>query len=113
MAVTESSPMFLRAVNCEGEIKDRFFIANLLKEAIMEVGSRSVVQVVTDNAPICKSAGLIIESQFPHIFWTPCVVHTLNLALKNICAPKNTEANQVAYHECRWISELAEDAVLV
>ncbi|XP_038709954.1 uncharacterized protein LOC120004739 [Tripterygium wilfordii] len=113
MAVTKSSPMFLRAVNCEGEIKDRFFIANLLKEAIMEVGSRSVVQVVTDNAPVCKSAGLIIESQFPHIFWTPCVVHTLNLALKNICAPKNTEANQVAFHECRWISELAEDAVLV
>nr|GFA81777.1 hAT dimerization domain, ribonuclease H-like domain protein [Tanacetum cinerariifolium] len=35
----------------------------------------------------CKAAGQLIESQFPHIYWTPCVVHTLNLAVKNICSP--------------------------
>ena len=47
-----------------------------------------MVQIITDNAANCKEAGEIIESQYPHIYWTPCVVHTLNLALKNICAEK-------------------------
>ncbi|KAH1228200.1 hypothetical protein GmHk_10G028237 [Glycine max] len=38
-----------------------------------------------------EAAGLIIEAEFPSIYWTPCVMHTLNLALKNICAAKNTK----------------------
>jgi Protein of unknown function (DUF 659) len=43
-----------------------------------------VVQVITDNVPVCKAAGMLIETQYPNIFWTPCVVHTVNLALNNI-----------------------------
>ena len=57
----------------------------------MEVGHLNVVQIVTDDAHVGKAAGLIIEAEFPSIYWTPCVVHTLNLALKNICAAKNTK----------------------
>lgn len=51
--------------------------------------------LLTDNAPVCKAAGLIIEVEFSSIY--PCVVHTLNLALKNICAAKNTEKNNEIY----------------
>ena len=29
-----------------------------------------------------KAAGALIEGEFPKIFLTPCVFHTLNLALK-------------------------------
>ncbi|XP_026433089.1 uncharacterized protein LOC113330501 [Papaver somniferum] len=105
--------MFLKAVNFQGEYKDKVFIANFLKETINEVGADNVVQVITDNAPVCKSAGLLIETHFPHIFWTPCVVHTLNLALKNICAAKNTEANDETFAECSWISDIISDAVFV
>jgi hypothetical protein len=43
-----------------------------------------VVQVITDNAPVCKVAGLIVESRYDHIFWTPCIVHNLNLILEEI-----------------------------
>jgi len=68
----------------------REFIAKCIREVIMEVGPLNVVQVVTDNAPVCKATGLIIEAEFPSIYWTPCVVHTLNLALKNICAAKDS-----------------------
>lgn len=113
MAVTENGPMFLKAVNCEGEFKDKFYIANLIKEVIMEVGPYNVVQVITDNAPVCKAAGMIIETQYPHIFWTPCVVHTLNLALKNICAAKNIVGNEEVYHECHWITEVADIALMI
>jgi len=62
---------------------------------IKEVGEENGVQVIINNAPMCKSVGMIIEVSFPKVFWTPCVAHTLNLALKNICATKNTEGNDV------------------
>ncbi|XP_052621716.1 uncharacterized protein LOC111900873 [Lactuca sativa] len=66
-------------------------------EVINEIGHENVVQIITDNAANCKAAGEIIESQFPHIYWTPCVVHTLNLALNNICSPRNVETNELTY----------------
>jgi len=79
MAVTESGPMFLKAVNCFGDIKDKDFIAQHIKDSIMEVGSSNVVQIVTNNAVVCKAACMIIENEFPVIYWTPCAAHTLNL----------------------------------
>ncbi|PKA49076.1 hypothetical protein AXF42_Ash010760 [Apostasia shenzhenica] len=79
----------------------------------MEVGPEKVVQIITDNAPVCKAAGALIEEQFPHIFWTPCVVHILNLALKNICSAKHVEDNEITYEECHWISEVANDTVFI
>ena len=60
-----------------------------------------------------KSVGALIEGKYPKIFWTPCVVHTLNLALKNICATKNTEKNEVTYEECSWITRIANDASFI
>ncbi|XP_073151853.1 uncharacterized protein [Henckelia pumila] len=113
MAVCESGPMFLKAVNCEGEYKDKLFISKLLINAINEVGHQNVVQVVIDNASVCKAAGLLVEAKYPHIFWTPCVVHTLNLALKNICAPTDSLQNREAFDECKWIAEVANDDSMI
>ncbi|XP_057793012.1 uncharacterized protein LOC131009614 [Salvia miltiorrhiza] len=113
MAINEGGPMFIRSVNCQGEYKDNFFIATLIKDVITEVGVPNVVQVITDDAPVCKAAGMLVEQAYPSVFWTPCVVHTLNLALKNICAAKNTESNEITYAECRWISEIAASAVMI
>ncbi|KAL9689719.1 hypothetical protein QQ045_010108 [Rhodiola kirilowii] len=110
MACCESGPMFIKAVNCAGEVKGKEFIANLLREVIDEVGHQNVVQVITDNASNCKGAGEIIERIYPHIYWTPCVVHTLNLALKNICAARNVN-NEETYAECHWITEVHGDVV--
>ncbi|KAJ9542584.1 hypothetical protein OSB04_029090 [Centaurea solstitialis] len=93
MATLGNGPLFLEAVNCFWKIKHRFFIAELMKEVINEIGHQN-------------AAGEIIESQFPHIYWTPCVVHTINLALKNICSPRNVETNQLTYEQCSWIKEV-------
>ncbi|GAV88964.1 DUF659 domain-containing protein [Cephalotus follicularis] len=113
MAVVEGAPMFLKAVNCEGEYKDKWFISDLISKGILKVGPHNVVQVVTDNAPVCKAAGLLIETQYPHMFWTPCVVHTLNLALKNICVAKHTEANEVVFEKYNWISTIHGDVMFI
>ncbi|QHO27569.1 uncharacterized protein DS421_7g209170 [Arachis hypogaea] len=73
MAVTESWPMFLKAVDCSDEIKDKDYVAKQIRDVIKEVGLSNVVQIVTDNAPVCKAAGLLIEVEFSSVYWTPCV----------------------------------------
>ncbi|CAI9289025.1 unnamed protein product [Lactuca saligna] len=113
MATSGNGPLFLKAVNCFREVKNSFFIAELMKEVINEIGHENVVQIITDNAANCKAAGEIIKSQFPHIYWTPCVVHMLNLALNNICSPGNVETNELTYDQCRWIKEVHEEAFAI
>ncbi|CAN7119656.1 unnamed protein product [Brassica rapa subsp. narinosa] len=41
IATSGSGPIFLKAVNCFGEVKDRFFISGLMKEVINEVGHQN------------------------------------------------------------------------
>ncbi|KAI8568418.1 hypothetical protein RHMOL_Rhmol02G0197800 [Rhododendron molle] len=113
MGASDGGAVFMRAINCEGETKDKTFIAKLLGEAINEVGPQNVVQVITDNAPICSAAGSIIEGIYPKIFWTPCVVHTFNLALKNMCGPKETGVAGFAFDECLWIKHVIDDVMFV
>ncbi|CAH9062954.1 unnamed protein product [Cuscuta europaea] len=111
MVVCEAGPMFIKVFDCSGEVKDKHFIANILTDVINEIGDHKVIQVITDNARNCKAAGEIIEGLFLHNYWTPCVVHTLNLALKNICAAKYVLTNAETYEECHWITEVHGDAV--
>ena len=73
-------------------------IADLLLQSIRDVGPIKVVQVITDNAANCKGVGRIIERAYPHIFWSRCLVHTLNLLMHDI----------VSHKECRWINELLQ-----
>ncbi|CAE6074649.1 unnamed protein product [Arabidopsis arenosa] len=114
IAANESGPMMLRAINSQGEVKTGEMIAKLIIECIKEVGHENVVQVVTDNAANCVKAGSLISAKYPTIFRTPCVVHTLNLALRNICSPLlTTRNNEDVYGACIWIKSLSEDVTWI
>ena len=113
MAVSESGPMFFKVINCEGKTKDKHFIADLLINIVQEIGHQKVVQVITDNAAACKAAGHIVEAKFRHIFWTSCVVHTPNLALKNICAPSTHPIYDDVMKQCGWISWVSNYASFI
>ena len=93
IAICPQGAMFLKAIDCSGVEKDATFISTILIDAIESVGSKNVVQVITDNAKVCRAAGLIVEGQYDHIFWTPCAVHSLNLMLAKI-------------GEIQWINEI-------
>ncbi|KAK9681436.1 hypothetical protein RND81_10G002000 [Saponaria officinalis] len=82
------------------------FIAEIFIQAIEDVGAHYVVQVVTDNGSNFKSAGNLIELKYPSIFWTPCVVHCVNLAFKSICEPPQKSDH---YDQCKWLTSLCED----
>ena len=97
MAVTDGGLVFIKAIDGSDEFKDKHYIDGVLKDAIKKIGHEKVIQVITNNASVMKFARALIEDEYPKIFWTPCVVHTLNLVLKNICATKNTKKNKVTY----------------
>ena len=40
-------------------------------------------------------------------------MHTLNLALKNICVAKNVENNALVFEECSWISDMVGDVMMI
>ena len=61
-------------------------IVEYLLTAIDEVGASNVLQVITDKVANCKAAGKEIEKAHKHIFWSPCVVYTLNLIFKDFAA---------------------------
>ena len=100
MATSEKGQLFIKSIDGTKEYKDKHFISDLFIQVISEVGHTHVVQIITDNASVMKAVRSIVETEYPHIFWSPCVVHTLNLALRNICAPKNSLQNEVPYNEC-------------
>ena len=59
-------------------------IAELLLKNIETIGPYNVIQVITDNTANFKATGAIIEDKYPNIFWSRCLVHTLNLLINNI-----------------------------
>jgi len=113
MAVTKSGPMFLRSIDASDEIKNKDFVARHMRDVIIEVRPNNMVQIITDNVVVCKAASNVIELEFRSIYWTPCVVYTLNLALKNICEAKNTEKNSIAYDQYSSISQIADHATFI
>ena len=98
MVVSEGGLMFLKAINYEGEAKDKHFIADLLINTIQDISPQKVVQVITDNATVYKAARHIVEV-FAYLL-DPCVVHTLNLVLKNICAPSTNPRYDEVMEQC-------------
>ncbi|XP_066316663.1 uncharacterized protein [Miscanthus floridulus] len=59
-------------------------IFDLVDKAIEEIGLDNVVQVVTDNASNNMGAKRLLEEKRPHISWTSCASHTINLMLQGI-----------------------------
>lgn len=49
-----------------------------------QVGPDNVTQIVSDSAAACKAAGALVSAHFPHITWTPCTAHCLDLLLEDI-----------------------------
>jgi hypothetical protein len=82
-AVNSRGAMYMYSGVFSGIEKTGVVIKDFLLTAIEEVGAANVLSVVTDNAANCKAAGREIEKVHKHIFWSPCVVHTLNLVFKD------------------------------
>ena len=55
-----------------------------MDEVIKDVGEENVVQIVTDNAANYVAAGKLLMERHPHLFWTPCAGHCIDLMLEDL-----------------------------
>jgi len=83
MLVSSSSEAFLGSMDTSGVIKNAGYLAAMLEKFIEQASPHNVVQVMADNAPANPVAWNLVSLKYPHIFYQGCVVHTLNLLLKD------------------------------
>ena len=84
LANSPAGTFFLGSVDASSEIANAQMLADLLEQQVDKIGKEYVVQVVTDNGANFKAAGRILMERIPHLFWTPCAAHCLNLLLQDI-----------------------------
>ncbi|KAH6555157.1 hypothetical protein KP509_1Z277400 [Ceratopteris richardii] len=92
--------MFLKYVDTSCEVKSGEYIFEILKDAIMNVGPENVVQICMDNASNCVRAGYLVEQQWPHILYTQCTCHCLDLLFEDI-------------GRLEWVKPILDNAVKV
>jgi len=88
----------LSAYDYSDKFKTDINIVEPLLEAIERIGKYNVIQVLTDNAANFKAVGAIVEDKYPNIFWSGCLVHTMNLLMHDIIKNKN--------QQYKWIGDL-------
>ncbi|XP_020596293.1 uncharacterized protein LOC110036238 isoform X2 [Phalaenopsis equestris] len=94
IASNQFGSMFLHALDFLVIEKSHKRITHYMMDAIEKVGPYNVVQLITDNSSHCRAVGEDVMKAYPHIFWTPCIVHTLTLVLKDVIK------------ELRWLKEI-------
>ncbi|XP_042466041.1 uncharacterized protein LOC122048553 [Zingiber officinale] len=89
----------------------------LLDRFVERVGEVNVIQVVTDSASNNVLAGKLLEAKRPHLYWTPCAAHCVDLILEDIgklpdfkaTLKKAMSVNAYIYDwtESKWAKEVA------
>ncbi|KAL6559734.1 hypothetical protein OROGR_004851 [Orobanche gracilis] len=81
---TPRGSMFVESVDASSYSHTGQKMFELLDRFIQRVGSDDVVQVVTDSASNNVLAGKLLEDKYPHLYWTPCAAHCLDLIFEDI-----------------------------
>ncbi|GMQ01633.1 hypothetical protein CsSME_00048203 [Camellia sinensis var. sinensis] len=76
--------MFLESIDASSYSKDANKIFSLLDKFVDKIGEANVVQIVTDSAAANVLAGKFLEAKRPHLYWTPCAAHCMDLMLEDI-----------------------------
>ncbi|XP_059661220.1 uncharacterized protein LOC132307463 isoform X3 [Cornus florida] len=76
--------MFIESIDTSSFSKDGEKMFDLLNKFVNRIGVANVVQVVTDSESSNKYAGRMLEKEHPHLYWTPCAAHCLDLMLEDI-----------------------------
>lgn len=76
--------MFIESIDASSYSHDANKMLDLLDNFVERIGEANVVQVVTDSASANVLAGKYLEAKRPHLYWTPCAAHCLDLMLEDI-----------------------------
>ncbi|KAJ9566139.1 LOW QUALITY PROTEIN: hypothetical protein OSB04_002105 [Centaurea solstitialis] len=75
---TPRGSMFIKSVDASS------YSHMLFDQFIQKVGPDDIVQIITDSASNNVLAGKLVEEKYPHIYWTPCAAHCIDLMLEDI-----------------------------
>ena len=89
LGVSVSGAIFLSNHDYSDCYKPIINIAQPLLETIQTIGPYNVILVITNIVANCKATRAIIEDKYPNIFWSGCLVHTLNLLMHDIVKMKD------------------------
>ncbi|WOL07425.1 hypothetical protein Cni_G16166 [Canna indica] len=76
--------MFVRSIDGSKFVKTDEKLFEFLDSLVEEIGEDKVVQVITDNGSNYVLAGKMLEEKRPHLYWTPCAAHCVDLMLEDI-----------------------------
>ncbi|RVW75586.1 hypothetical protein CK203_056441 [Vitis vinifera] len=76
--------MFMQSIDASSMIKTGEKMFELLDKWVEQVGEENVIQVITDNHSSYVMARRLLELKRPHLYWTPCAAHCLDLMLEDI-----------------------------
>ena len=75
---------FVESKEVSAESHTGQFIFEFVDSFFEKIGEGKIVQVVTDNASNNMAAKELLYIKRPHIFWSSCSTHTINLMLEGI-----------------------------
>lgn len=81
--LTTPKPIFYKSIVASNESHTGAFIGSKLCDVIAEIGPDKICGVITDNAPNMKCGWRYIENKYNHIFFVPCIAHSLHLLCKD------------------------------
>jgi len=116
LANSPAGTFFLGSVDASSQVANATMLADLLQKEIEKVGKEHVVQIITDNGANFKAAGRILMERIPHLFWTPCAAHCLDLLLEDIgkikefktCINNARKVSRFIYKHGRLIDQMRE-----
>ncbi|XP_025703205.1 uncharacterized protein [Arachis hypogaea] len=76
--------IFLKSVDAFNVSKTADVLFKLFRDVVLFVGLENVVHIVTENAANYVAAGKLLEAEFPKLYWSPCVSHSVNLMFQDI-----------------------------
>ena len=82
----DGNVVFHRSFNTSDNDKDASYIFTLMDQVVQQIGSKSVVQMITNNGNAYKKAGEMLMQVNPNLYWTPCAAHSLDLILHDFAA---------------------------
>uniref|UniRef100_A0A1J3F2C9 BED-type domain-containing protein n=1 Tax=Noccaea caerulescens TaxID=107243 RepID=A0A1J3F2C9_NOCCA len=75
---------FHSSIDATDVTEDALSLFKYLDKLVEDIGEENVVQVVTQNTHICRSAGKLVEEKRKNLYWTPCAMHSTELVLEDI-----------------------------
>lgn len=84
-----SSPrglVFLKALDLDDTDEAENLFITVLSDAILEVGPKNVLQIISHLGHACKSYESLVLSKFPHIFLSPCTLQSIHMFMEEIAS---------------------------